>query len=90
MYVVGNNHTVSGNGHRAIKGNADQVKAFKKKVLTAVLSDCVAHASTLGDVDGIVVMGDWNLTPEALIEAVQVWPTTRFRRVSPTCHKLRL
>ena len=90
MYVVGNNHTVNGSDHRAIKGSADKVTAFKKQVLIAVLSDCVAHASMLGNVTGIVVMGDWNLTPEALIEAVQVWPTTRFRRVSPTCHKLRL
>ena len=90
MYVVGNNHTVCGNGHRALKGSAGAVTAFKKQVLQAVLSDCIASASERGDVTGIVVMGDWNLTPEALNEAVQVWPTTKFRHVSPTCHTLRL
>ena len=90
MYVVGNNHTVCGQGNRAIKGSAKVVAAFKKKVLIAVLSDCVAHASTLGNVTGIVVMGDWNLNSDDLIDAVMMWPTTTFRRVSPTCHKLRL
>ena len=89
MYVVGNNPTVSGQGVRSIRGRAEVVAAFKKKVLTAVLSDCVAHASMLGNVTGIVVMGDWNLNSDDLIEAVMMWPTTRFRRVSPTCHKLR-
>jgi hypothetical protein len=29
------------------------------------------------------------LNSDDLIEAVMMWPTTRFRRVSPTCHKLR-
>ena len=89
MYVVGNNHTINGKGHRGLKGSATAVTAFKKQVLHSALSDCIASASQRGDVTGIVVMGDWNLTPEALNEAVQVWPKTRFRRVSPTCHKLR-
>ena len=89
MYVVGNNHTVNGKGHRALKGSAGAVTAFKKQVLQAVLSDCIASASQRGDVTGIVVMGDWNLKPEALNEAIQAWPQKTFRRVSPTCHKLR-
>jgi hypothetical protein len=90
VYVIGNNHTVCGQGSRAIKGNSNAVAAFKKKVLIAVLSDCVAHASMLGNVTGIVVMGDWNLASVDVLEAVMMWPTTRFRRVAPTCHKLRL
>ena len=92
MYIIGNNHTVCGNGTRGIKGSAKQVAAFKKKVLIDVLSNSVAHASKLGNVTGIVVMGDWNLGTADLIEAVMMWPTssTGVRRVSPTCHKLRL
>ena len=91
MYVVGNNHTVCGQKTRSINGSAKQVAAFKKKLLIDVLSDSVAHASKLGNVTGIVVMGDWNLPSADVIEAVMMWPdTSRFRRVSPTCHKLRL
>ena len=86
---MGNNHTVNGSGHRALKGSTAQVTTFKKQVLQSVLSDCVASASQRGGVTGIVVMGDWNLTSAALSDAIQAWPQTRFRRVSPTCHKLR-
>ena len=91
MYVVGNNHTVCGQKARSITGTAKQVAAFKKKLLIDVLSDSVAHASKLGNVTGIVVMGDWNLTAGDVLDAVMMWPdTTGVRRVSPTCHKLRL
>ena len=90
MYVVGNNHTVCGQKSRSINGSVRQVAAFKKKLLIDVLSDCVAHASMLGNVTGIVVMGDWKLASVDVLEAVMMWPTTGFRRVAPTCHKLRL
>ena len=89
MYVVGNNHTVCGQKNRSINGSSKQVAAFKKKVLIDVLSNSVAHASKLGNVTGIVVMGDWNLPSADVIQALATSLDTS-RRVSPTCHKLRL
>ena len=88
VYIVGNNHTVNGSGNRALKGKANQVAAFKQRVVQQVLKDCTASASKRGDVTGVIALGDWNLTSADLGAGIQALQQNHVRRASSACQYL--
>ena len=76
VFVVSNSHTIRGQSHRQIPGNAVKAQKFAQQALQSVVKACWHEAQCISDARTVswVVMGDYNMSREAGKQALLELP----------------